>query len=204
MKESGAAMMQKNEKVKNLWKLVTVLGAALIALITAFCFYQQVRQERSVPAKMDFFEEAFVSRLTLPPEACVSIREYERAENPNSAYDVPAFFFSSGRFQAVVNGICEPKNETHWMLDDAISLSDGGLFSYSDWSCESEKTQKELSSAAKAGMKYYSWFVYQTDFVHMTFFVHCNRPKDTEELKQLYSDLATYINQTAKEYDGGI
>ena len=94
MKESGAAMMQKNEKVKNLWKLVTVLGAALIALITAFCFYQQVRQERSVPAKMDFFEEAFVSRLTLPPEACVSIREYERAENPNSAYDVPAFFFS--------------------------------------------------------------------------------------------------------------
>lgn len=32
MKESGAAVMQKNEKVKNLWKLVTVLGAALIAL----------------------------------------------------------------------------------------------------------------------------------------------------------------------------
>ena len=85
-----------------------------------------------------------------------------------------------------------------------LLISDGGLFSYSDWSCESEKTQKELSSAAKAGMKYYSWFVYQTDSVHMTFFVHCNRPKDTEELKQLYSDLATYINQTAKEYDGGI
>ncbi len=196
--------MQNHEKAKIPWYLAVILGALLIALITVFCFYQQERQERPFPAEMNFFEEAFANRLMLPSEACVSLREYERAENPDSAYDVPAFSFSSGQFQAVVDGVCEPKKETHWMPADAITLSGGGVFSYSDWQCESEKKQKELSSAAKDGMKYYSWFLYETDSIHMTFFVHCNRPKDTEELKKLYSSLAVYINETAKTYDGKI
>ena len=90
------------------------------------------------------------------------------------------------------------------MPANAVELLNGGVLSYSDWLYDCEKTQKELSSAAKAGMKYYSWFLYEKDSVHMVFFVHCNRPKDTEELKQLYSGLAAYINETAKVYDGVI
>ena len=206
MKESGAAVMQEKEKVKKLWKLVTILGAVLIGCIVFVCLYHTVLRKNQSPisAQTDFLNEILPKELMLPENACMSIRELGRSDNPDSVYDVPVFSFDGGKFRAVVDGYCHPRREEDWLPPDALTLSDGSRFWHSDWRYEYEKAYEELSSAAEEGMEYYSYLIYEKNSAYMVLFIHCNQPENTERLKEMYSGVFAYINENVKVYDGRI
>lgn len=199
-------MRERTEKNMRLRWIVIVFGAVLIGCIVFVCFYQNVLRKNQSPisAQTDFLNEMLPDKLILPEDACISIHKLGQSDNPDSVYDVPAFSFSMGQFQAVVDGYCHPQQEEDWIPPDALTLSDGSRFWHSDWRYEYEKAYAELSSAAKAGMEYYSYFIYEKDSVYMVLFIHCNQPKNTEALKEMYSGVFAYIHENVKVYDGRI